>query len=42
MEHPVRVIIADDHEAVRSGVAAILSADDGIEVVAEAENWSAE
>ena len=38
MEHPVRVIIADDHEAVRSGVAAILSADDGIEVVAEAEN----
>lgn len=38
MEQPVRVIIADDHEAVRSGVAAILSADDGIEVVAEAEN----
>ncbi|GAA2842541.1 LuxR family two component transcriptional regulator [Leucobacter komagatae] len=38
MEQPVRVIIADDHEAVRSGVAAILGADDGIEVVAEAEN----
>lgn len=34
----IRVLIADDHEAVRSGVAAILQADDGIEVVAEAEN----
>lgn len=34
----IRVLIADDHEAVRSGVAAILSAADDIEVVAEAEN----
>lgn len=34
----VRVVIADDHEAVRSGVAAILATDSGIEVVGEAEN----
>lgn len=34
----VRVIIADDHEAVRSGVAAILSTDPSIEIVGEAEN----
>ncbi|MCS3428714.1 response regulator [Leucobacter aridicollis] len=38
MTEPIRVLIADDHEAVRSGVAAILQAGDGIEVVAEAEN----
>ncbi|MFD1201897.1 response regulator [Leucobacter albus] len=38
MDEPIRVLIADDHEAVRSGVAAILQAGDGIEVVAEAEN----
>lgn len=35
---PVRVIIADDHEAVRSGVAAILSTDPSIEIAGEAEN----
>lgn len=34
----VRVVIADDHEAVRSGVAAILATDPRIEVVGEAEN----
>ena len=34
----IRVLLADDHEAVRSGVAAILSTDPGIAVVAEAEN----
>lgn len=34
----IRVLIADDHEAVRSGVRAILAADDDIEVVGEAEN----
>lgn len=38
MTTPIRVLIADDHEAVRGGVAAILQAGDGIEVVAEAEN----
>lgn len=34
----IRVAIIDDHEAVRGGVAAILSADDGIEIAGEAEN----
>lgn len=38
MTDTIRVLIADDHEAVRSGVAAILGTDPGIEVVAEAEN----
>ena len=37
-EQPVRVVIADDHEAVRSGVAAILATDPAIEIVGEAEN----
>lgn len=36
MSEGVRVIIADDHEPVRSGVAAILSTDPGIEVVGQA------
>ncbi len=36
MAEGVRVIIADDHEPVRSGVAAILSTDPGIEVVGHA------
>ena len=34
----VGVVIADDHEAVRSGVAAILATDPRIEVLGEAEN----
>ncbi|MBO2990648.1 response regulator transcription factor [Leucobacter tardus] len=34
----MRVVIADDHEAVRSGVAAILATDPAIEIVGEAEN----
>lgn len=34
----IRVVIVDDHEAIRGGVAAILGADDRIEVVGEAEN----
>lgn len=38
MTEIIRVVVADDHEAVRSGVTAILSADAGIEVVAEATN----
>lgn len=38
MTAPIRILVADDHEAVRSGVAAILGADPAVEVVAEAEN----
>lgn len=38
MTSPIRILVADDHEAVRSGVTAILSADSQLEVVAEAEN----
>lgn len=38
MTDTIRVLIADDHEAVRSGVAAILGTDPGMEVIAEAEN----
>ena len=34
----VRVVLVDDHEAVRSGVRAILSTDPGISIVGEAEN----
>jgi len=33
---PIRVVLADDHEIVRSGVLALLSAIEGIEVVGEA------
>ncbi|MGO3192344.1 MAG: response regulator [Microbacterium sp.] len=38
MTDSIRVVIVDDHEAVRSGVAAILRSDAAIEVVGEAEN----
>jgi len=34
--HPVRVVLADDHELVRSGIKALLSMVDGVEVIAEA------
>jgi DNA-binding NarL/FixJ family response regulator len=34
----IRVLLADDEPLVRSGLRAILAADDGIEVVAEAED----
>lgn len=34
----IRVVIADDHELVRAGIAAIVSAEPGIEVVGEAAN----
>ena len=34
----IRVVLADDHDLVRSGIKALLSAIDGVEVVAEASN----
>lgn len=37
----VRVVVADDHAAVRAGVAAVLGADAGIEVVGEAADGRA-
>lgn len=37
----IRVLIADDHDAVRAGVRAILSAESDLEVVGEAANGSA-
>ncbi|MEU0687982.1 response regulator transcription factor [Streptomyces uncialis] len=36
MNRPIRVLLADDEAMIRAGVRAILAADDGIEVVAEA------
>lgn len=36
--HKIRVMIVDDHEVVRVGVAAVLARQDGIAVVAEASN----
>lgn len=38
MTSTVRVLVADDHEAVRSGVVAILATDPNIQIVAQAEN----
>ncbi|WP_298040993.1 response regulator [uncultured Microbacterium sp.] len=38
MSDPIRVVLIDDHEAVRRGVAAILGTDEGIEIIGEAEN----
>jgi DNA-binding NarL/FixJ family response regulator len=34
----VRIVLADDHDLVRSGIKALLSMVDGVEVVAEARN----
>jgi DNA-binding NarL/FixJ family response regulator len=36
----IRVVLADDHDLVRSGIRALLSMIDGVEVVAEARNGS--
>ena len=36
----VRVVLADDHELVRSGIKALLSMVDGVEVIAEASDGS--
>jgi two-component system response regulator NreC len=35
---PIRILIADDHAVVRSGLRALLGSDAGLEVVGEAEN----
>lgn len=35
---PVRVVLADDHDLVRSGIKALLSMIDGVEVIAEARD----
>lgn len=35
---PVRIVLADDHDLVRSGIKALLSMVDGIEVIAEARD----
>ncbi|MEK3789172.1 response regulator transcription factor [Paenibacillus sp. FSL K6-1230] len=35
-EHPIQVLLVDDHEMVRIGLAAVLGTEDGIEVVGEA------
>lgn len=38
MTSTIKVVIADDHESVRSGIAAILGTDPGIEIVAQASD----
>jgi two-component system, NarL family, response regulator LiaR len=38
MEGPIKVLLVDDHEMVRIGLAAVLDTEDGIEVVGEASN----
>ncbi|RJE91327.1 DNA-binding response regulator [Paenibacillus sp. 1011MAR3C5] len=38
MEEPIKVLLVDDHEMVRIGLAAVLDTEDGIEVVGEASN----
>lgn len=34
--HPIRVVLADDHQAIREGVRAMCAGIDGVEVIAEA------
>ncbi|HSO28996.1 MAG TPA: response regulator transcription factor [Candidatus Sulfomarinibacteraceae bacterium] len=41
MSAPLRVIVADDHEAVREGLRWMLRADDAVEVVGEARDGQA-
>ncbi|PYI50882.1 response regulator [Paenibacillus flagellatus] len=38
MESEIKVLLVDDHEMVRIGLAAVLGTEDGIEVVGEASN----
>ena len=35
---PIRVVLADDHDLVRSGIKALLSTVEGVQVIAEARN----
>jgi two-component system NarL family response regulator len=37
-EHPVRILIADDHPIFRQGIAAVIDSEPGMTVVAEASN----
>ena len=37
-EHPLRIVIADDHSVVRRGLRQLLEAEEGVEIVAEAED----
>lgn len=37
---PIRVVLADDHDLVRSGIKALLSMVEGVEVIAEARDGS--
>jgi DNA-binding NarL/FixJ family response regulator len=37
---PIQVVLADDHDLVRSGIKALLSTVDGVQVIAEARNGS--
>ncbi|GAB4588031.1 response regulator [Nocardia sp. IFM 10818] len=41
MPEPLRLILADDHIVLRAGLAALLAAEPGIDIVGEAENGSA-
>jgi DNA-binding NarL/FixJ family response regulator len=36
--HSIRIVLADDHDLVRSGIKALLSMVDGVEVIAEARD----
>lgn len=38
MDKPIKVLLVDDHEMVRIGLAAVLGTEEGIEVVGEANN----
>lgn len=38
MNHPIHVLVVDDHPVVRRGIKSLLAEEDGIEVVGEASN----